>query len=70
MGPICVGLIPKIEGAVSLKAQKPVRLSVVVIASVIAVSGFATYVVASITGQENVCAVSTTPTPLRDMGRC
>jgi hypothetical protein len=53
-----------------VKAQKPVRLSVVVIASVVAISGLATYMVASITGQENACAVSTTPIPLRDMGRC
>jgi len=58
------------QDRLSVKTPTPVRLSVMMVAALIAISGIATYMVTSITGQENACAVSTAPTPLRDLGRC
>ena len=54
----------------SLKTSHKVLSVVLTVTMLVAISAIATYTSTSIKGQQNTCAVSTTPTPLRDIGRC
>ena len=53
-----------------MKTSHKVLSVILTVTMLVAISAAATYTATSIKGQQNTCALSTTPTPLRDIGRC
>ena len=54
----------------SVKTSHKILSVILTVTMLVTISAIATYTATSIKGQQNTCAVSNTPTPLRDIGRC